>query len=88
LYLSTYLIAARSDTKRRSAHGYQSPFVLSELKGVEYLCVIDCFENARICRAAGVNWRPGRVYFLTLLESSRDDRIRALSARLASHLPL
>ena len=28
------------------------------------------------------NWRPGRVYFLTLLEPSRDDRIRALSASL------
>ena len=24
--------------------------------------------NARSCRVAGADWRPGRVYFLTLLE--------------------
>jgi hypothetical protein len=34
-----------------------------------------------------VDWRPGRVYFLTILEPSRDDRTPALTARSASHLP-
>jgi hypothetical protein len=32
-------------------------------------------------------WRPGRVYFLTLLEPLRDDRTLALTARSASHPP-
>jgi hypothetical protein len=32
-------------------------------------------------------WRPGRVYFLTLLEPSRDGRTLALTARSASRLP-
>jgi hypothetical protein len=34
-----------------------------------------------------LDWRPGRVYFLTLLEPSRDDRTLALTARSASRLP-
>jgi len=33
-----------------------------------------------------LDWRPGRVYFLTLLEPSRDDRTLALTARSASRL--
>ena len=38
--------------------------------------------------AQGVtDWRPGRVYFLTLLEPSRDDRTLALTARSASRMP-
>jgi hypothetical protein len=41
------------------------------------------------CHAAqrDLDWRPGRVYFLTLLEPSRDDRTLALTARSASRLP-
>src|SRR5580700_9696742 len=34
-----------------------------------------------------LGWRPGRVYFLTILEPSRDDRTPALTARSASHMP-
>jgi len=34
-----------------------------------------------------LDWRPGRVYFLTFLEPSRDDRSLALTARSASRLP-
>jgi hypothetical protein len=35
-----------------------------------------------------LGWRPGRVYFLTLLEPSRgDDRTLALTARSASQHP-
>jgi hypothetical protein len=34
----------------------------------------------------GLVWQPGRVYFLTFLEPSRDDRSLALTARSASHL--
>ena len=34
-----------------------------------------------------LDWRPGRVYFLTLLEPSRDDRTLALTARSASRQP-
>jgi hypothetical protein len=34
-----------------------------------------------------MDWRPGRVYFLTILEPSRDARTPALTARLASHTP-
>ena len=33
-----------------------------------YLCVGRQAENARSCRESGLSWRPGRVYFLTLLE--------------------
>jgi hypothetical protein len=43
--------------------------------------------NARICRVQCWGWRPGRVYFLTLLEPSRDDRTLALTGRWASRLP-
>jgi hypothetical protein len=43
-------------------------------------------KSAHIWRA-GLDWRPGRVYFLTLLEPSRDDRTLALTARSASRLP-
>jgi hypothetical protein len=39
------------------------------------------------CRAEFMDWRPGRGYFLTLLEPSRDDRTLALTARSASRLP-
>jgi hypothetical protein len=38
-------------------------------------------------RSHRVCWRPGRVYFLTILEPSRDDRTPALTARSASHMP-
>jgi hypothetical protein len=34
-----------------------------------------------------LGWRPGRVYFLTILEPLRDDRTPALTARSASHMP-
>ena len=34
-----------------------------------------------------LDWQPGRVYFLTLLAPSRDDRTLALTARSASRLP-
>jgi hypothetical protein len=43
-------------------------------------------RNARFCRTADWGWRPGRVYFLTLLEPSRDDRTLTLTARSASRL--
>lgn len=45
--------------------------------------------NILICRVAGVDCRPGRVCFLTLLEPlAGDDRTVALAARSASiHRP-
>jgi hypothetical protein len=33
-----------------------------------YLHITAVRGNARSCRIAGVDWRPGRVYFLTFLE--------------------
>jgi hypothetical protein len=35
-----------------------------------------------------VDWHPGRVYFLMLLEPPRDGRTLALTARSASHLTI
>jgi hypothetical protein len=32
------------------------------------LCTGTLRANIRICRVADLDWRPGRVYFLTLLE--------------------
>jgi hypothetical protein len=43
--------------------------------------------NARYAAERKLDWRPGRVYFLTLLVPSRDDRTLALTARSASRLP-
>jgi hypothetical protein len=45
--------------------------------------------QARIPRSSlrALDWRPGRVYFLTILEPSQDDRAPALTARSASHVP-
>jgi hypothetical protein len=43
--------------------------------------------NVQLCRAGCTDWRPGRVYLLTLLEPSRVDRTLALTVRSASHFP-
>jgi hypothetical protein len=51
------------------------------------------YASARFGRSSSfaaqrkLDWRPGRVYFLTLLVPSRDDRTLALTARSASRLP-
>jgi hypothetical protein len=49
--------------------------------------LVKAMSNALTCRAEFMDWRPGRVYFLTLLEPSWDDRTLALTARSASLLP-
>ena len=44
---------------------------LSELGGEPagcMLCIAALGANFRFCRVASADWRPGRVYFLTLLE--------------------
>jgi hypothetical protein len=87
------LHTANVRTQRRlSARPEDAPY-----RGTATVMGMSTCINIRTCPAAAMpasaaqrafNWRPGRVYFLTLLESSRDDQIRALSARPASHLPL
>jgi hypothetical protein len=43
--------------------------------------------HVRVRRSSSRNldWQPGRVYFLTILEPLRDDRTPALTVRSASH---
>ena len=36
------------------------------------LCLLGVTVNVLSCRVEVLDWRPGRVYFLTLLEPSRD----------------
>ena len=75
-----HLVRRTCPGQRRTTIGSSTP---AESRSTGQLTEISAHAAQRT-----FNWRPGRVYFLTLLEPSRDDRIRALSARPASHLPL
>jgi hypothetical protein len=47
----------------------------------------EAIESTAHAAEQKLDWRPGRVYFLTLLVPSRDDRTLALTPRSASRLP-
>jgi hypothetical protein len=55
------------------------------VKTVDATHLLNGLVDALSCREEECGWRPGRVYFLTPLEPSWDDRTLALTARSASH---